>query len=68
MENFCTCKTTSCKLHPSNHNEGCSPCIKKNLALEQLPNCYFNLVTEDKSKIKGYGLKDFAQLVLDELK
>ncbi len=68
MENFCTCKNTDCKLHPSNHNEGCSPCIKKNLAAKHLPNCYFNLVTEDKSKIKGYGLKEFAELVIEELK
>ena len=68
MENFCTCKSTDCKLHPSNHNDGCTPCIKKNLAVKHVPNCYFNLVTDDKSKIKGYGIEDFADLVTENKK
>ena len=31
-------------------------------------DCKFNLVTEDKSKIKGYGLNEFAELIIEELK
>ena len=65
MENYCTCKDISCKYHPLNHNQGCTPCIVKNLKQRHVPNCYFNLVTEDKSKIKGYSIQDFAHLVIE---
>ena len=26
---LCTCKNIKCKLHPNNHDLGCTPCIEK---------------------------------------
>ena len=38
----------------------------KNLKQRHVPNCYFNLVTDDKSEIKGYSIEDFARLVIEK--
>ena len=66
MDINCTCQSTNCKYHPNNHNEVCRPCIMKNLKQRHVPNCYFNLVTDDKSEIKGYSIEDFARLVIEK--
>ena len=47
MTGICTCKDTKCPLHPDNHDKGCTPCIRKNLKLGEIPNCFFDLVTDD---------------------
>lgn len=60
---FCTCTFTDCKLHPSNHNKGCSLCILKNLENEEIPNCFFNKVGLS-DKREGYKFKDFAEVVI----
>ena len=47
MENnskFCTCTNYQCPLHPTKHDQGCTPCISKNLKLKEIPNCFFNQV------------------------
>lgn len=66
MDINCTCQSTNCKYYPNNHNEGCTPCIMKNLKQRHVPNCYFNLVTDDKNEIKGYSIEDFARLVIEK--
>ena len=66
MENlskFCSCKNTDCPLHPTKHNKGCAPCIAKNLKLNEVPNCFFNLV-KDSNLRKGDSFEDFANAVL----
>lgn len=59
---FCTCKNTGCPLHPTKHDKGCTPCIAKNLKLNELPNCFFNKV-EGSERRKGDTFTDFANAV-----
>jgi hypothetical protein len=66
MNTICTCTNTKCKLHPSNHNKGCTPCISKNLKLQEIQNCFFKLVTDDIEAIEDCSLKGFAKKVLGE--
>lgn len=68
MENlseFCTCSDLKCRLHPTNHDKGCSLCVSRNLELKLIPNCFFNLVKNSEVK-DGYTFYDFAKLVLME--
>ena len=59
---FCTCKNTKCPLHPRNHDKGCTPCIAKNLKLNEVPNCFFNKVHGSENR-KGDSFADFADCV-----
>ena len=59
---FCTCKNTTCPLHPMNHTRGCTPCISKNLRQNELPNCFFNKVPGSEQRT-GDSFADFAELV-----
>ncbi|WML34514.1 DUF6485 family protein [Clostridium sp. OS1-26] len=64
---FCTCKNYSCKLHPLNHDQGCNPCMKKNLNIGELPSCFFRAVSEelrDVKVIKDSSYEAFAKLIL----
>lgn len=40
---ICTCRDRDCPNHPVNHDQGCTPCILKNLARREIPSCFFNL-------------------------
>lgn len=67
MENispFCTCENLNCPLHPTKHNKGCAPCISKNLRLNEIPNCFFNLIP-NAEKRNGDSFEDFAQMVIN---
>mgnify|MGYP001310715960 CR=1 FL=1 len=44
LSQFCSCDNFKCPLHPTNHDKGCAPCIKKNLKLGEIPNCFFQKV------------------------
>ena len=63
-KHFCTCEQTECLKHPNNHDEGCDPCIQKNLELGEIPACFwFNI-----SKITGktdYSVDNFTKFYLD---
>jgi hypothetical protein len=61
MEHFCTCADKKCPFHPSNHNEGCDPCIKKNLRVGEIPSCFFKLVNEDISQNNDFSIKGFNE-------
>ena len=37
---FCTCNDYDCPFNPVNHNEGCTPCIAKNLKEREIPSCF----------------------------
>ncbi len=67
MENatFCTCKDLNCPNHPTNHSDGCTPCIIKNLQSKEIPACFFKKVPGHEN-VKDYYFKDFAELVLKE--
>ncbi len=63
--NYCTCKNLKCSLHPANHDKGCTPCIRKNLKLGEVPNCFFNLL-EGAENRSGDTFGDFADIVLKQ--
>ena len=66
MENpvpFCTCTDTKCPYHPTNHNQGCTPCIAKNLREREIPTCFFKSVDFPKPTSEWH-FEDFAALIL----
>ena len=60
---FCSCANLKCQLHPTNHDDGCTPCIKKNLETREIPNCFFNLLKNAEHR-KGDSFKEFAKFVM----
>ena len=60
----CSCRDKSCPMHPSNHAQGCTPCILKNLRLGEIPSCFFNKVTDDLDKLDSFSMESFAKEVL----
>lgn len=64
QKHFCACKDTKCKLHPSNHNLGCDPCIKKNLKAGEIPSCFFHLIDDDISELKEFTIESFVKFYL----
>lgn len=61
---FCSCPVTSCVRHPSNHENGCDPCIKDNLMKKKMPACMFVAVNEDVSQVQDYTIKGFVDFYL----
>lgn len=61
---FCTCPVEQCPRHPSNHAEGCDPCIKDNLRKKKMPACMFKVVNEDVSEVRDYTIKGFVDFCL----
>ncbi|MCQ2770858.1 MAG: DUF6485 family protein [Clostridia bacterium] len=59
---MCTCTDTKCPNHPSNHNQGCTPCIEKNLSRGEIPSCFFKATNKPKMG-KAYYFEDFAKTV-----
>lgn len=64
MKHFCTCPVTGCPRHPSNHNQGCDPCMKDNLKKGKMPACMFDAVSEDVSEVRDYTIKGFVDFYL----
>lgn len=62
----CTCSDLTCPNHPINHNEGCTPCIRKNLEKREIPACFFKKVDPDKKRSSFY-FEDFAKEVLTSI-
>lgn len=62
LSTFCTCQNLDCPLHPTKHDQGCAPCIRKNLRLKEIPSCFFQLVDEAKAR-SGDSFEDFAEVV-----
>ncbi len=63
VKQFCTCRDTSCPLHPTNHDQGCDLCIQKNLKLKEIPSCFFNDVGSA-NETEEYHYIDFAKMVM----
>lgn len=61
---FCTCGDKKCPLNPVNHDEGCSLCIRKNLALREIPTCFFKLFGEKERA--DYSIEAFAKEALNQ--
>ncbi|WP_407667763.1 DUF6485 family protein [Orenia marismortui] len=64
-KHFCNCQDLKCKHHPSNHSKGCDPCIAKNLQANEIPACFFRVVSEDLSTLEAYHFGDFARFYLE---
>lgn len=62
---FCTCGDLNCPNHPNNHDQGCTPCILKNIREKEVPTCLFN-VADPERKREGYHFEDFARVVLEK--
>lgn len=58
---FCTCEDYKCPLNPKNHDNGCEPCIKKNLAKGEIPTCFFKMVCGDISGVKKFDVHGFVR-------
>ena len=52
-------------MHPVNHNQGCAPCIEKNLRSREIPSCFFHLVGPAEGQT-GFFFEDFAKAVLSD--
>ena len=59
---FCTCTDTKCPCHPANHDQGCTPCIAKNLKEGEIPTCFYRAIDHPKPT-DGWHYADFAALV-----
>jgi hypothetical protein len=64
-KHFCTCTSFDCTSHPKNHENGCDPCIKKNLELGEIPACFWANVTEVKGESE-YSAENFAKFVIEK--
>lgn len=66
-KHFCTCGDTKCPLNPNNPKNastgnGCDGCIRKNIALGEVPTCIFKGL----GSIDGWGdfsVEGFARFV-----
>lgn len=65
---FCTCNETTCKLHPTNHDMGCDPCIRKNLKKGEMPGCFFHLISDDTSELEEFTIDSFVKFYLENKK
>ena len=60
---FCTCRDTQCPMHPTNHEQGCAPCISKNLREREIPSCFFNK-TGSAADHSVFSFEEFAKSVI----
>lgn len=61
---FCTSTQQDCPLHPENHDQGCTPCIMKNLKVREIPSCFFHQ-TDPSASRKNDSYEEFARIVLN---
>lgn len=59
-KDFCNCPVEKCPRHPSNHDNGCDPCIQDNLKRGKMPACFFRAVHDDVSEVKDYTMEGFV--------
>jgi len=50
-----------------NHEEGCTPCVAKNLAEGCIPVCFYRKIDPDMDRKQDYSFKGFARFVEDHL-
>ena len=63
---FCSCRDTACPLNPNNprnreRGRGCDGCIRKNLALGEIPSCFFNKVGPTAEGWEDYSVAGFVR-------
>lgn len=57
---FCTCVDKACKCHPSNHDQGCTPCIASNIMERHIPVCFYRCLEPDMDRKQDYSFEGFA--------
>lgn len=62
---FCTCVDHECACHPVNHDQGCTPCIAKNIDEESIPVCFFRVMEPDMDRKQDYTFEGFARFTRD---
>ena len=67
---FCTCDDIACPLNPNNPRNrarglGCDGCIRKNLALGEIPSCFFNAVGDTPEGWEDYSVAGFVRHCLE---
>lgn len=60
MKPFCTCPMTQCPRHPSNHQQGCTPCMNDILNKGKMPACMLSAASDDVRNVKDYTIKGFV--------
>nr|WP_325296956.1 DUF6485 family protein [uncultured Dysosmobacter sp.] len=66
MEHFCPCKNTACRCHPSNHGQGCTPCMEKELRKREIPSCFWDFVIEPGESVEDCSMEAFARRLLEK--
>jgi hypothetical protein len=64
-KHFCPCFVSECEHNPPNHPEGCDPCIKKNLQNDEIPVCFWLLISDNFDGVKNYKAEDFVKFYLE---
>lgn len=59
-KHFCDCPVTACTRHPSNHSQGCDPCIEDNLKKKKMPACFFRAVHDDVDGLEDFTIQGFV--------
>ena len=67
-KHFCTCTVLQCPKHPNNSDNGCDPCIKKNLELGEIPSCFWHNITNGVEGKTDYSVENFTQFYLEHKK
>jgi hypothetical protein len=65
-KHFCMCRTADCPHHPSRHDLGCDPCIRKNLELGEIPACFWENVSRGVSGTTKWSAENFSRFCLEE--
>ena len=63
-EHFCTCRDRECPHNPNNSDEkccSCDACVAKNLALGEIPSCFFRKVKDDLSSLSEFTIESFVK-------
>ncbi len=63
-EHFCTCRDRKCPNNPNNPDTcvcSCDECVAKNLALGEIPSCFFRKIKDDLSDITEFTFESFVK-------
>jgi len=63
-EHFCTCRDRECPNNPNNSDINCcscDACVAKNLALGEIPSCFFRKIKDDLSGLSEFTVESFVK-------
>ena len=62
-KHFCNCFVTDCPHHPTSHENGCDPCIQKNIREGEIPSCFWLKIGADMTEVKKKNIYKFDAFV-----